>query len=164
MLILPALTLRAGCLQSREKKMNSRKPSRKELLASCAEVRDDDGIDPKEFFKTCRTRRNGDRKTLQLCAQIADTLNALLAECHDDVLQQFQVASVRPAPDATQLLVATCPVVQPTELFNCHAVQQRFIEMSGWLRSEVAGAITRKRVPKLLFEVTTAWAGKEGSR
>jgi ribosome-binding factor A len=157
--------LRAGITYTREKKtMNARKFSHKKLLDSCAEVREDDGIDPREFFRKERTNRKTDRKTLQLCAQIADTLNGLLAECHDDMLQVFQVASVIPAPDATQLLVTVCPAIQPTSPMNPEEIMKHLSEASGWLRSEVAGAITRKRAPKLLFQVTAVWPRKEELR
>ncbi len=144
--------------------MNARKPSQKKLLDSCAEVREDDGIDPRDFFRRDKTDRKTNRKTLQLCAQIADTLNGLFAECHDETLQAFQVASVVPAPDATQLLVTVYPVIQPTSPMNPQEVFNHLSEASSWLRGEVAGAITRKRAPKLLFQVAAAWPGKEDLR
>jgi ribosome-binding factor A len=141
--------------------MNARKPSEKKLLTSCAEVREDDGIDPRDFFRKEQTQRKTVRKTLQLCAQIADTLNGLLAECHDEMLQVLQVASVVPAPDATQLLVTVYPAIQPMSPMNPQEVLKHLAEALGWLRSEVAAAITRKRAPKLLFQVAAAWPGKE---
>ena len=52
-----------------------------------------------------------DRKTLQLCGQIADTLNYVLSgELDDDLLRNLYVESVRPAPDASRLLVSVAPL------------------------------------------------------
>lgn len=141
--------------------MNARKPSRRQMLASCAEIREDDGIDPREFFRHKRSHRKADRKTLQLCAQVADTLNVLLPDCHDELLQMLQVASVVPAPDATQMLVTVFPAVQTDSDFDSQKVLEQLTRAAGHLRSEVAAAITRKRAPSLLFEVASSLPGKE---
>ena len=45
------------------------------------------------------------RKDLQLCRQVADTLQLALGDCGDDVLRDLHVVRVVPAPDASQLLV-----------------------------------------------------------
>ena len=63
-----------------------------------------------------RTRRAGgrrivpasgqvDRKAWQLCRQVGHTLDEVLAECGDAVLQGLRVESVEPFPDASRLLV-----------------------------------------------------------
>lgn len=144
--------------------MNARKPSRRQMLASCAEIREDDGIDPRDFFRHKLNYRKADRKTLQLCAQVADTLNGLLPDCHDELLQILQVASVVPAPDASQLLVTVFPVVQLEEDVDSQQVLQRLNQAAGHLRSGVAAAVTRKKAPALLFQVATALLGKEGDQ
>ena len=46
-----------------------------------------------------------DRKALQLCHQVAETLEEVLAECGDGLLQALRVLDVEPAPDASRLLV-----------------------------------------------------------
>ena len=46
-----------------------------------------------------------ERKACQLCRQVAVTLDEVLAECGDGVLQGLHVASVVPFPDASRLLV-----------------------------------------------------------
>ena len=46
-----------------------------------------------------------DRKDLQLCRQVADTLHSVLGDCGDDCLRDLHVVRVVPAPDASQLLV-----------------------------------------------------------
>src|SRR5262245_48973067 len=96
--------------------MTFRKPSRRQMLDSCAEVRDDDGVDPKMFFRKPGSRRKPNRKTLQLCAQVADALNGLLVSCGDERLQALTVAKVEPAPDASRLLATVCSAVPTTNL------------------------------------------------
>lgn len=94
------------------------------------------------------------RKTLQLCSQVADTLNYVLSgECDDELLQNLQVASVVPAPDASQLLVTVYPVVATESTFNGADVRRRLLDAAGRLRSEVASSITRKKAPKLMFQL-----------
>lgn len=100
---------------------------------------------PKRDVKT-------DRKSLQLCHQVADTLNLVLSgECNDDVLRNLHVARVVPAPDASQLLVIVAPAWRG-EAMQSAEVLDRLAAHSGRLRSEVAGAITRRKAPRLTFQ------------
>jgi hypothetical protein len=62
------------------------------------------------------------RKDLQLCRQVAETLQLVLGDCGDDVLRDLHVVRVVPAPDASQLLVV--------EMFDGFADTWR-----GWGRS-----------------------------
>ena len=95
-----------------------------------------------------------DRKTLQLCSQVADTLNYVLSgDCDDELLQDLQVMSVVPAPNASQLLVTVYPVVATEASFDPAEVRRRLLAAVGRLRSEVAASITRRKAPKLLFQV-----------
>jgi len=94
---------------------------------------------------------NFNRKDLQLCRQVADTLSLALGDCGDDCLRDLHVVRVVPAPDASQLLVIVGSppgeVPSPPDEVLAH-LQARSV----WLRGEVAHAITRKRAPALLFE------------
>ena len=93
------------------------------------------------------------RKANQLCRQVAETLDLVLAgDCHCDLLQSLHVISVVPAPNASRLLV-TVAANLPKEDFDRQQIQQRLEEQSGRLRSEIAAAINRKRVPALCFNV-----------
>lgn len=100
-----------------------------------------------------------DRKLLQLCRQVADTLNLVLSgECDDDVLRSLHVARVVPAPNASQLLVIVSPAwtgekLQPSEVLD------RLAAHAGHLRNEVAAAITRRRAPRLTFQFVHAPPG-----
>lgn len=142
--------------------MSPKKPRRRPVPPLCAELHNDDGVDPREFFRAGKTVRKAGRKTLQLCSQVRDTLNYLLAgESRDELLALFQVADVRPAPDASQLLVVVQPAVQLDRQIDSHEVLSRLSAASGQLRTSVAAAITRKRAPKLLFRLVSASWGRE---
>ncbi len=111
------------------------------------------GVDPDDFAPQPygSRQRRPDRKTLQLCSQVADTLNLVLpGDEGDDVLGELQVISVVPAPDAGQLLVVVAPMLSngPSE----GAVNARLAESARRLREEVAASITRRKAPKLLFQ------------
>ena len=116
------------------------------------------GADP--FASTAHNR-----KDLQLCRQVADTLSLALGDCGDDCLRDLHVVRVVPAPDASQLLVIVGSplgeVPPPPDEVLAH-LQARSV----WLRGEVAHAITRKRAPSLLFEylATAPGGGREEPR
>jgi ribosome-binding factor A len=130
--------------------MTRKKPARREMESLCAEIRDDDGIDPKDFFRKSHKRGINDRKDLQLCRQVTETLNLVLSgELNDELLGSVYVVSVMPAPDASQLLV--CLAALPGESVEEQVLLEQVRTVAGRLRAEVATAITRKRAPKLLF-------------
>jgi len=92
------------------------------------------------------------RKTLQLCKQTHRALDAALGGvCGDPVLQSLHVLQVLPAPDQGHLLV----ILQPSRDASPSAVDvlARLEQVRGLLRSEVADAITRKRVPELSYQL-----------
>lgn len=94
-----------------------------------------------------------DRKTRQLCGQVAQTLNEVLwGECGDDLLRTLYVSAVDPAPDATRLLVTVQPQLAGVEVDVAEALE-RLAQFKGLLRSEVAASIHRKKTPDLVFTV-----------
>ena len=126
---------------------------REQMLAHCGEIHDDDGVDPREFFKTRKPRDKNNRKATQLCAQVAETLGLVLAgDFDDELLQNLQVVSVDPAPDASHLSV-TLRADVPTGRVEAQQVLDRLAMVAGKLRCEVAAAITRKRAPRLVFHL-----------
>lgn len=100
------------------------------------------------------------RKDLQLCRQVAETLQLVLGDCGDDVLRDLHVARVVPAPDASQLLVivGSAPGETPAAARD---VLDRLQAHAAGFRGEVARAITRKRAPALLFEYLAAVPGED---
>ena len=126
--------------------MKRKKASKKKLSESAAEIGPEDGADPRTVFQASSSR--GNRKALQLCRQVQRALGYALADCGDDVLGGLMVESVEPAPNEKHLMVTVSssdPEVSPVDaLARVHRVLGR-------LRSEVASAIHRRRVPELTF-------------
>jgi len=138
--------------------MSFKKPSQRRLGFYCAEVDEDDGVDPRELvkkyqrasLKAPRDRTNSARKAWQLCRQVAETLAFVFADQPDEVIRDLLVVSVEPAPNTSRLLVT---VHSPTDLDGPHPdeILDRLARASGRLRTEVAAAITRKKSPTLSF-------------
>src|SRR5579885_1257312 len=131
--------------------MQRKKPMPDELLSFCAQIGPEDGSDPRDFFR----RPEGpvkNRKALQLCGQVAKTLNLALGACRDDLLRSLLVASVEPAPTSARLLVTVGPAV-PSEPLDAAEALRRLRHAAGRLRSEVSAAVHRRKAPELLFRV-----------
>jgi ribosome-binding factor A len=138
-----------------------RHPRTKDTLSHYrAEVDADDGLDPRDFIKSQNQPRGAGRKMQQLCAQVAETLQQVLGEATDPAIQLLQVVAVAPAPDASQLLVLLAPVVATAD-FDLAATTDALRIATGWLRSQVASSITRKRAPQLVFRVLPAAPRKD---
>jgi ribosome-binding factor A len=132
--------------------MMPRKPSREEILFFAADVRPDDGLDPR--YDRRGGRPAGKRKTLQLCREAERTLSSVLTgECDDDLLRDLIVQSVVPAPNAGRLLVTVA--MPPSIDVPIEEVLQRLLGVSGRLRREVAGAVSRRKTPELVFRVVS---------
>jgi ribosome-binding factor A len=127
-----------------------------------ANVDADDGLDPRDFFQKEGRSRGVSRKAQQLRAQVAETLQQVFGESSDAVLQSLRVVEVRAAADASQLLVLTAPAVG-AQITADDAVSA-LARAGGWLRSEVARAITRKRAPQLVFRMAPPAMGKEAQQ
>ena len=95
-----------------------------------------------------------DRKAWQLCRQVGHTLDEVLAECGDAVLQGLRVEGVEPFPDASRLLVTVAFIDdRPGQMADVGLVVDHLQRASGHLRCEVATAVTRKRAPLLLYRL-----------
>ena len=87
---------------------------------------------------------------------MAETLEAVFAgESRDEVLSGLRVVSVIPAPDASRLVVSVTPR-GAFERLDPVDVSARLARASGWLRAEVAGAVTRRKTPVLTFRLIPA--------
>jgi ribosome-binding factor A len=140
--------------------------SKERLRTLCAEIGDDDGQSPhldswrKSGARRARSRQAGprvdprDHKACQLCRQVAHTLEEVLADCGDAVLQGLRVASVEPFPDASRLLVTVASIVdRPEQMIAPGGVLDHLQHASGHLRSEVATTVTRRRAPVLIYRL-----------
>lgn len=140
--------------------MNRKRFLKRPLQPLCGEIHSDDGIDPHEFFRSSRKKSNRNRKTLQLCHQVAETLNLAFSNEFGDKIGDVRVVAVTPAPDASQLLVVVAPAIAGS-IVDHLAVVSSLTAAAGRLRSEVAAAITRRRAPKLLFQYIDGEASPE---
>jgi ribosome-binding factor A len=111
----------------------------------------DSGLDDDPYRRRARDRRRwADHKTLRLCRQVLEALQIGLAgECGDAVLQQVFVASVDPGSDPSKLEVT---VDVPADLSPAD-VLARLERAKGLLRTLAAQAISRKKVPDLIFRL-----------
>ncbi len=123
-------------------------PSQKLLRSLCAEVHPDDGLDPRHQPKRSN-RKTLKRKAHQLCGQVGEALSFALGLSPDEVLEALHVVSVDLAPDTRRLLVTVGSL--PSEGLDPAEVIERLDHASGWLRSEVAMSINRKKAPLLVF-------------
>jgi ribosome-binding factor A len=85
---------------------------------------------------------------------VAVTLDEVLADCGDGVLQNLFVVDVAPFPDASRLVVTVASLGGKTES-DCgeEVVLEHLEHASGHLRWEVAAAVTRKRAPLLVYRL-----------
>ena len=91
------------------------------------------------------------RKLQQLCRQVERALSYVLpGQMRDPLLADVMVESVSGAPDASRLLVQLTTSRPPEE---APQILERLERVRGYLRGEVATAITRKRAPELLFHL-----------
>lgn len=94
-----------------------------------------------------RNHRREHLKTAQLCAQVAEAISLALGEIDDDVMLALHVLEVTPAPDDTRLAVHLAVSGE----HDAELVHERLERFGGRLRSEVAGAIHRKKTPALFY-------------
>jgi len=97
-------------------------------------------------------RSRDDRKDRQLCAQVQRALSMALAESADPALSSAWVCDVEPLGGVGQLRVWV--MVDDVE-----STQEALARRASFLRSEVAAAISRKRVPLLVFAVLPTDSG-----
>ena len=128
---------------------------RDEMLQLCGEIHEDDGIDQREYLKAHSRGRNDNRKTLQLCSQVAQTLHMVLADCDDPLVQMMNVTMVTPNPDGSCLRVhIVCDKPRSHEQAMIAIEKQ-----TARLRFEVSRSIHRKRVPNLVFSLSISEQG-----
>ena len=88
----------------------------------------------------------------QLSAQVADALMLSLATASNALLRDLIVLRVKPRRGSACLEVV---LEAPTEL-DPRVIEPHIKRAVGWLRSEIADAIERKRVPELVVIVVPA--------
>ena len=88
-------------------------------------------------------------KAERLCRTVAETLMLALSGSGEDALLDVAVLDVRPLGPLSRLQVTLeiAPTADPG------AVVAALARAHGYLRSEIASAIRRKRVPDLVFQL-----------
>ena|SRR5688572_829453 len=143
--------------------MTTRKRSEDVLRALCGQVFEDDGVNPRRERDggDGESRRAAGRKDLALCKQVMRALNdALQAEASDALLRELAVLNVAPDPDASRVRVYVEPSAVAARA-GASAVLEALGRAGGFLRTQVAQAITRKRVPTLVFTLTAEKGGDD---
>lgn len=139
----------------RHKKVLFKAPYNKRPLKDeqwpCDDHREGDGEDPRFEETDSPSKRVANRKARQLCAQVATALGLAFGELSGDFL--LYVESVVPAPDSSQLLITVKQHADTSHNASVEDILAVIHNASGWLRTEVANAISRKRVPQLKFIV-----------
>ncbi len=140
--------------------MSRRKEILRTLATLCDEPRLGDGQDPRYDRKRQRNA-NGERKTWQLCKQIAIAVQLALGNSADERLRELSVVEVTPAPDASRLLL----LVQPNSaVASCEEeMNEALANARGYLRTAAAEAITRKKTPILTVRFLPVGPHQEGS-
>lgn len=129
----------------------------------CQQLGEGDGIDPRrEDRRSSGSRhREEDRKTQQLCQQVAHVLETVLTgEARDAGLQDLNVASVVPAPSAVRLLV-TVQAWADDAVHRWSEIEDKLRRATPWLRSELAASISRRRIPELVFQLAVPKAATD---
>jgi ribosome-binding factor A len=102
-------------------------------------------------MRRTRTDAHG-RKTLQLCEQVKRAVHEILADCADDVVRNLMVVSVVPAPNTGRLKIAVA-VPLTADATDRATVETHLQRASGFIRTQVAAAISRRNVPELVWTV-----------
>ncbi len=135
--------------------MSSRRPQKRpnsrQLRTLCADLSPEDGVDPRLLARGGSDSPDR-RKTWQLCSQVHDSLRLIMGEAADERLHSLEVREVLPAPNDSQLLVLLVPLDPLTDIER-EEVADALQVAAGWLRSEIASAITRKRAPRLVLQL-----------
>jgi ribosome-binding factor A len=111
----------------------------------CAELGPDDGVDPRTLKKSTRTHN-----PKRLAGPVARAVREALAASNDPLLLCLWVAEAVPDPDTTRFRIVLHlmdPDVDPD------AVTERLRVARGWVRSEVAHCLQRRKAPDLRFTV-----------
>lgn len=124
------------------------------LKTLCASLRAGDGLDPRFEKRGGTSRRDFDRKTYQLAAQIGRTIDYVLSgDIEDDDLRRLQVQQVIPMQGGRFLVCLSPFDNQP--IAEQDTLLRKLMAVKKQLRWEVAQSIHRRKTPELEFRVDT---------
>ncbi len=137
--------------------MSIPKRLRERMLEFCGSLSDEDGLNPRDD-QSIHINRKQDTSVYRqrrLCRQITETLMLAISDAPDPLVANAKVLLVRPRKANKSVTVR----VAVTDDVDQRLLQERLKGCEGWLRSEIAAAISRKRVPRLIFEITRVETG-----
>lgn len=117
----------------------------------CAEVRMDDGVDPRQEARHCG-RKVFTHKTMQLCKEAKRVLALMFAgELCEPILNQLQVIDVVSEGEGQFLSVTLACMNKDSEPEESE-IRHSLTRARGFLRSAIARSVNRKRIPALKFK------------
>ncbi len=126
-------------------------PEKDPLIEGLAGSRsEEDGADPRDFFRKSSRSNQVHRKQDQLCEQIREALYWILGEeVGDDSLALYQVISITPisGDNRVQVILGIPKDEKPEEALAKLRTSYKTI------RAKVAESINRRKVPDLNFDV-----------
>ncbi len=123
-----------------------------EARSLCADLHPDDGQLSIPRRREQSYDANADlRKTMQLCAQVRRALYGVIPLPGSALSEDLLVESVEPDPDSVRLKVVISVPANAT--LPIPALRIHLKAKLGYIRSEIAPQISRKRVPLLTFEL-----------
>ena len=127
----------------------------REIKSVVTELREGDGIDPKEEKKRCLAHGSNDRRDFlarRLASQIRDILNLAILQYGDPLLASFVVGTVEPSAAGGNFVVQLYSVNHSDD-YDPSQVNAIFNEIKPRLRAEVAKSVNRKKTPDFKFDV-----------
>ncbi len=126
--------------------MNTDRSLAARMRELCAELGPDDGMSSHDLKR--RERQTHHHRLKRLGGQVQRAARQALASSTDPLLHDLWVSRVTPAPDASRFRLWVEPLNPELDpalaLARLHAAR-------GWLRTEVARAVRRRRAPDLCF-------------
>jgi len=131
--------------------MNQSKNWLKKANQLCGEIGPEDGVDPR-IIARAMDRKPNSRKSQQLGKEARQTISMIFAgELTDPVFQDIEVIDTMVSDDR-QFLVVSLTQVDTGDELDEKIVLEKCQAVQGFLRSAIANAVNRKRVPSLKFE------------
>ena len=141
-----------GFEDSHRRPKGNHKPSAEDLSTVVADVRPEVGVDPRFYFESEGERGKSDNhRQRALCSQVKRALDQTLADFGDPRLSNVMIDSVEPGKRSSNLTVKVS-VMSDLQENDPAEILAALNGARGYLRSEVAAAITRKRTPNLSFK------------
>lgn len=125
-----------------------------DMRGLCESPGPDDGIPPQVQARRWerQQRKKPSHHQHQLCKQATRAIDAsILCDCGDPIFARLGPCRVTPKGRGNELLVTF--EIEPIDLESLDRLRACLEAVRGLLRSAVAGAIHRKRVPGLRIEV-----------